>query len=67
MLLGLFHFHHLHNVEGYKTFLEKKSPDHTVEDKGELKNKYPKHWALMADKGYQGAVEDKPWMDDKSF
>jgi hypothetical protein len=45
------------NVEGYKTFLEKKSSDHKVEDKGELKNKYPKHWALMADKGYQGAVE----------
>ena len=26
-------------------------------DQGELKDKYPKHWALLADKGYQGATE----------
>ena len=45
------------NVEVYKTFLEKKTLDQRVEDKGELKTKYPKHWAMMMDKGYQGAVE----------
>ena len=45
------------NVDTYKDFLEKKGLDNNVVDNGELKTKYPKHWALMADKGYQGAVE----------
>ena len=45
------------NIEIYKSFLEKKGYEHKVEDKGELKQKYPKSWALMADKGYQGASD----------
>jgi len=44
-------------VELYKKFLEKKGQDFKVKDDGEFKDKYPKLWALMADKGYQGACE----------
>lgn len=45
------------NVEIYKEFLQKKGQDNKIKDVGELKEKYPKMWALMADKGYQGASE----------
>jgi hypothetical protein len=45
------------NLEIYEKFLEKKGLDMNVNDQGELKDKYPKHWALLADKGYQGASE----------
>ena len=45
------------NIEIYEKFLEKKGSDMNVNDQGELKDKYPKHWALLADKGYQGASE----------
>ena len=45
------------NVEIYKDFLSKKSSDKKIDDNGELKTKYPKLWALLADKGYQGASD----------
>lgn len=45
------------NLEIYKTFLQKIGSDHKIEDKGELKDKYPKSWALLVDKGYQGASD----------
>lgn len=45
------------NVETYNEFLKKKAEDRTITDRGELRAKYPNQWALMADKGYQGAAE----------
>ena len=45
------------NLEIYEKFLEKKGSDMNTNDQGELKDRYPKHWALLVDKGYQGASE----------
>jgi len=44
------------NLQNYQSFLQKKTTDNSINDIGELRNKYPHSWALMADRGYEGAA-----------
>ncbi len=45
-----------HNIEIYKQLLYKTPVEgQCVPDQGKLKDKYPDMWAILTDKGYQGA------------
>lgn len=36
---------------------KKEEEEATIEDNGPLPEKYPTHWSVLAEKGYQGAAE----------
>jgi hypothetical protein len=41
----------------HKRLLHKTDEELNVADNGEMKDKFPNHWGVLADKGYQGAGE----------
>ena len=44
--------------EFHKTATEKAMDDLSIPDHGPLRSKYPNLWAVLADKGYQGAADE---------
>ena len=44
--------------EFHKTATEKRSDQLAIPEHGLLRSKYPNNWAILADKGYQGAADE---------